>query len=69
MADDNSHDIYGSAGSSSDHTRVALFPPISTPALRSAHPAQVAKFFKDRVRYELEITTRQAEVPTLHATP
>ncbi len=33
--------------------------------LRSVDPVQVAKFLKERERYELEIMSKQADVPNL----
>lgn len=57
------------AGAASEHARVALFTPISAPILRSIDPQQVAKFFKERERYELEVECKQAEIPSLQETP
>lgn len=57
------------AGAANAQAQVALFTPIATPILRSVDPIQVAKFFKERDRYELEIESKKAEVPTLKATP
>lgn len=68
MADNNSHDRYGSAGSSSDHAGVGLFTLISVPVLRSVDHIEAARFFNDRERYGLEITNKQAEMSTLQAT-
>ena len=48
---------------------VSVFAPISAPVLRSVDPIQVARFLKERERYELEITAKQADVPTLKALP
>lgn len=57
------------AGSSSTHARVALFTPISAPILRSIEPVQVARFLKERERYELEVQSKQTEMPSLLITP
>ena len=48
---------------------VALFAPISAPILRSVYPILVARFLKEREIYELEITAKQAEDPTMTPLP
>lgn len=57
------------AGSALEHASVALFAPITAPVLRSVDPQQVAKFLKERERYELEVEAKQAEVPALTLVP
>lgn len=69
MADNNSQDMYWSAGSCSDHTRIVLFTPSSAPVQPSVDSLQVARFFNDPERYKLEITSRQAKVSLLPAMP
>ena len=48
---------------------VSVFTPISAPILRSVDPSQVAKFLKERERYELEIESKQGEIPSLKVLP
>lgn len=48
---------------------VSLFAPISAPILRSVDPSEIAKFLKERERYELEIKSKQAEIPSLKVLP
>lgn len=57
-----------SAGAASEHAQIALFTPIAAPILRSVDPIQVAKFFKERERYELEVESKQLELPSLQVT-
>lgn len=42
-----------------------LFGPISAPNLRPFHPSETAKFLKARERYELEVKSKQSEIPSL----
>lgn len=44
---------------------VPVFAPITAPILRSVDPVKVAKFLKERERYEIEIRSKQSEVPSL----
>lgn len=44
---------------------MSVFAPISAPVLRSVDPVEVARFLKERERYELEITAKTFEVPSL----
>lgn len=37
--------------------------------MRSVDPVQVTRFLKERERYELEVKTKKAEIPTLTALP
>lgn len=46
---------------------VYILAPIYAPVLHSVDPVGVAKFFKERERYELEIISKQAEFPFLKA--
>ena len=48
---------------------ISLFAPITAPVLRSVDPVQVVRFLKERERYELEIESKQAEVPSLKVLP
>ena len=48
---------------------VSVFAPIAAPVLRSVDPVQVASFLKERERYELEILSKQADLPNLKALP
>lgn len=63
------------ASNSSQHneestaSNIAVFAPIAAPILRSVDPIQVAKFLKERERYELEIQAKQAQVPSLTTLP
>lgn len=43
----------------------SVFSPITATLLQSIEPSKVAKYLKQRNRYELEIETKQAEVPSL----
>lgn len=45
----------------------ALFTPVSAPIFRSVDPIEVARFLKERERYELEIKAKAAELPSLKA--
>lgn len=56
------------AGTASEHVEIALFTPISTPILRSVDPMQVVSFFKERERYELEVESKQLDLPSLEVT-
>lgn len=47
----------------------SLFTPLSAPVLRSVDPAEVAKFLKQRERYELKIKSKQSEIPSLKVLP
>ena len=42
---------------------VSVFAPIAAPVLRSVDLVQVAKFLKERECYELEILSKQADLP------
>lgn len=53
------------AGAASDHTRVALFTPVSAPILQCVNSMHAAKVFKERERYGLEMKCKKEEVPTL----
>ncbi len=46
-----------------------LFAPIAAPVLRSVDPVEAARFVRERERYELEITSKQVEMPTLKVLP
>ena len=48
---------------------VSVFAPVAAPVLRSVDPVKVARFLKERERYELEISAKQAEVPSLKVLP
>ena len=48
---------------------VSVFAPIAAPVLRSVDPIQVARFLKERERYELEIAAKKTEVPSLKVLP
>lgn len=48
---------------------MSLFLPISAPILRSVDPVQVARFLKERERYEIEISSKQSELPSLRELP
>lgn len=48
---------------------VSLFAPISAPILRSVDPSEIAKFLKERERYEPEIKSKQSEIPSLKVLP
>jgi len=48
---------------------VPVFVPVAAPILKSVDPVQVAVFLKDRDRYEREIASKQAEIPTLTVLP
>ena len=48
---------------------VSVFAPIAAPVLCSVDPVQVARFLKERERYELEILSKQADLPNLTALP
>ena len=47
----------------------SLFAPISAPALRSVDLVEIAPFCQERERYELEILSEHAEVPSLKNLP
>lgn len=57
------------AVASESSANVTVFAPLQVPVLRSVEPKLVAAFLKERERYELEITAKQAEVPTLSIAP
>lgn len=46
-----------------------IFDPIAAPILGGVDPVLVARFLKERERYELEILAKQDEVPTLKMLP
>ncbi|CAN8076723.1 unnamed protein product [Agarophyton chilense] len=46
-----------------------MFASISAPILRSVDPVEVARFLKERERYELEVTAKQSQVPSLEVLP
>lgn len=48
---------------------VSLCTPISAPILRSVDPVQIARFLKERERYELEIAAKQSDLPSLSVLP
>ena len=48
---------------------VSLFAPVTAPILRSVDPVKVAQFLKEREQYELEIASKQSELPTLKSLP
>ena len=50
-------------------TSAALFTPISAPILRSVDPVEIARFIKERDRYEVEIESKQGELPNLKLLP
>lgn len=56
-------------GATSTVGAVSLFTSISAPILRSVDPVKVARFLKECERYELEITAKQSELPTLKVLP
>lgn len=47
----------------------ALFTPIAAPILRSVDPVLVAKFLREHERYEIEVESKKAEIPSLTVTP
>lgn len=49
----------------SDQSGRIMFQPISHPVLRSVDPVKVAKFLRERERYETEISEKSKEVPGL----
>lgn len=51
------------------NTAISLFTPISAPILRSVDPAEMAKLLKERERYELEVKSKQSEIPSLKVLP
>ena len=55
--------------SADNQPTTAIFAPISAPVLRSVDPVRVASFLKERERYELEITAKQTEIPSLKTVP
>lgn len=57
------------AGAASEHARIASSMPVFAPTLRSVDPVQVAKCFKERDRYKLDMKSKKAEVPSLQVTP
>ena len=48
---------------------VSVFAPVAALVLRSVDSVQVAKLLNERERYELEILSKQADLPTLKALP
>ena len=56
---DNGHPAVGTA----------LFVPMSPPILRSIETTAVARFLKDRERYELEVQAKRVEIPSLQVIP
>lgn len=50
---------------SSSSPSVTMFKPISAPVLRSVDPVRVTRLLKERKHYELEIESKQAELPSL----
>lgn len=64
MSDDAAAD-----GSTKPSGSVPVFAPISAPILRSVDPVKVARFLRERERYEIEIEAKQMEVPTLKSLP
>lgn len=69
MADNKMHHAPSTAGTSTERAQVALFTPIFAPILYFIDPIQVARFFRERGRYELEVESNQAEVASLHTVP
>ena len=57
------------SSSQSSTTGIALFAPISASVLQSVDPTLGACFLKERERYELEITAKPAEAPTMALVP
>ena len=44
----------------------AYFVPLAAPILRSVDPVKVAVFLKEREQYEMEVMSRQGELPSLN---
>lgn len=63
----DNHDVTPD-GSVSDHAHTPLFTTIPAPIFNSIDPVQVAKFFKERERYELEVAYKHSEMPSLQLT-
>lgn len=56
------------AGSSHEHGSVAMVTLIAAPVLRLVYPPYVAKFLKERKRYELKVDSKKVELPSLRIT-
>jgi len=56
-------------GASASSGSVAVFAPVAAPILRSLEPIDVAKFLKERERYEVEIEAKKADLPSLKPLP
>lgn len=50
--------------SASDYVKVVLFAPISVPVLSSVHLLQIANIFVERERYEMEVASKDTNIPT-----
>lgn len=48
---------------------MSLFTPISAPILHSVDPVQVSRFLIAREMYAIEISSKQAEMPSLKELP
>jgi len=57
------------ASASATSASVPVFAPIAAPILRSVDTIKVARFLKERERYEIEISAKQAEAPSLKTLP
>lgn len=67
----SSSNIDQSQGQSSTPSQasVPVFVPVAPPILYSVDPVQVTIFLKERERYEREVSSKQAEVPSLKVLP
>lgn len=70
MSQDEPSEMTGkSSNNQHDSAPLKLFTPISQPVLRTIYPPKVAKFLKDREGYEVEVTVKKRDVPTLTIVP
>lgn len=52
-----------------DSASVPVFAPIVAPILRSIEPIKADRFLKEREQYEIEISAKKSEVPSLQTLP
>ena len=65
----NNQSIVNHMANPTPSASAALFTPISAPILRSVDPVEIARFIKERDRYEVEIESKQGELPNLKPLP